>query len=668
MMRSFALLLIGFFIATTVSAQLTIKATGTGKTTGHIANLEINNESGLAQRFAMPEYFYIPSANGLQGYIVVNDALSDLIIQPGERLRLPLDNGYCTNIHRPPVPNGQDLPPFNTWITPGNAAPLPHPGDELLSGPGWVPAGEVLQGQVPTFPGTDITLPGRIDPDEEPSGAAPVLFEALRQITLTVDGLYATGEVPPTPFSGQPAKERETLIQQTFWIYSSLLNPSDEDYTVDDFAAQTWRQYTEVVGDTVNIAPEVRREVESGIQNFWNSFEAVGKKAKVLKEVKGQNATSVPVETCPCGHCEVQQPVRILDARTGELITGNTVPTYIDRIRLEPPVVSSDCPETCSGTNYVSVAHEIRYRSGRTYQGHNSFPVEFGISGPGELHLNSRYRCRCDGQTCGEGEQTRTIQFTESNDCCARIRNRTGGPLRFGFGNGTVTIDRYQLTIHVPPSPPETFLLSFNLEADFCNLNDDQIYAVLDRISSQRVSDQGVEESISVSDISLGGPVNSAEDRPFYSLLFSKKVNGREVMVSIILDEEACVFDIQVLYNGNIYEHAAPPYFTPSQLENMAQSLGTASNSQFWHRALGVLAQLFKAREYGRQREYSRAMSTFLNVMHQRVERVLRETHGSEQRAALNELLMLIVRAKNRSGFSHLDELLNKMIEVVNRI
>ncbi|RMH19485.1 MAG: hypothetical protein D6698_05660, partial [Gammaproteobacteria bacterium] len=656
------------FTATALNAQLTIKATGTGKTTGEIANLEISNESALAQRFAMPEYFYIPSANGHQGYIVVNDALSDLIIQPGERLRLPLDNGFCTNIHRPPVPDGQDLPPFNTWITPGNAAPLPHPGDELLSGPGWVPAGKVLQGQVPTFPGTEIALPGRIDPDEKPSGAAPVLFEALRRITLTVDDLYATGEVPPTPFADQPQKERETLIQQTFWIYSSLLNPSDEDYTVDDFAAQTWRQYTEVVGDTVNIAPEVRREVESGIQNFWNSFEAVGKKAKVLKEVKGQNATSVPVETCPCGHCEVQQPVRILDARTGELITGNTVPTYIDRIRLEPPVVSSDCPETCSGMNSVSVEHEIRYRSGRTYQGHNSFPVEFGISGPGELHLNSRFRCRCDGQTCGEGEQTRTIQFTESNDCCDRIRNRTGGPLRFGFGNGTVTIDRYRMTLHLPPSPPQTFNFDFNLEAVFCNLGDDQIYGLLDRISEQRQTGDQIRESISVTDISLGHPVDSGDGRPHYILSFSKQVNGEEVLVSISLDEASCVFDVQVLYDGELHEWAGPPYLSPSQMQRLAEQMALSNESGYWQRALLLLSHFARVRNYGRQREYSRAMSTFLDVMHRCLERMLRETHGSEQRAALNELRMLIVRAKTRSGFSHLDELLDKMIEVVNRL
>jgi hypothetical protein len=139
-------------------------------------------------------------------------------------------------------------------------------------------------------------------------------------------------------------------------------------------------------------------------------------------------------------------------------------------------------------------------------------------------------------------------------------------------------------------------------------------------------------------------------------------------MVSIILDEEACVFDIQVLYNGNIYEHAAPPYFTPSQLENMAQSMGVGTDPQFWYRAMGVLSQLYRAREYGRQQQYSRAMEAFLNLMQVGTNRLLQEPLQTEQRAALNELLMLIVRAKTGAGFSHLDELLNKMIEVVNRL
>lgn len=651
-----------------VFAQLSVVSTGTGNTTGLIGTLQISNNTDEPQRFRLPEYFYIPSANGFQGYIVVNDALSDLIIRPGEVVHWPLDNGFCTNIHRPPVPEGQALPPFNSWITPDNAAPLPQPGEELSSGSGWVPVEDVKPGLQPTYPGWSLTIPGRIDPDEVPSGAAPVLFEALRQIRNTVDELYANGEVPPTPFAGRPNKEREALIQQTFWLFSSLLNPSDEDYTRNNFAAQTWRQFIEARGDTAHIAPEARSNVENGIQDFWNSFEAIGTKAKVLKEVSGQETTAEPAETCACDFCEVQQPMKIFDARTGELITENSIPTYIDRIRLEPPVVSSNCPESCSGTNYVSVNYEIRYRSGMTYQGHTSFPVEFGISGPGELHLVSRYRCRCDGQTCGEDELVRTIQLTESNNCCERIRNRSNGQLRFGFGNGTVAINRNQVTIHVPPAAPETFRLSFNLEAVFCNLKDDEVFGLLESLANQSVSEQGVEEAISVSDLTLGGPTNADDGRPSYSLNFSKMVNGREVMVSIILDAEACVFDIQVLYDGNIYEHAAPPVLTPAQLENLAQSMGTESGQKFLNKALGVLTQLFKVREYGRQYEYSRAMEAYLNFLHVGVNRLLRQTHDPAARAALNELLVLVVQARTGSGFSRLDELLDGFIGVVNRM
>ncbi len=767
-------------------AQLSIQATGTGNTTGPIGKLDISNTSGEPQRFNMPEYFYIPSANGHQGYLVANDASAGLVIRPGERAQLPLNNGFCTDIHRPPVPDGQPLPPFNTWITPDHAAPLPQPGAELPSGRGWVPANDGQQDLLPAYPGSGVPVPGRIDPDEHPAVAAPVLFEALRRISTTVDELYATGEVPPTPFSGQPAKERETLIQQTFWIYSSLLNPSDEDYTIADFAAQTWRQYSELQGDTSSIAPEVRKEVEEGIQSFWNSFEAVGVKAKVLVksgltdvstppsvecsctfssfngivitrdgervdpgttlqpglyrfeasfttdcpegcasvingswaidyipenggavlqdfgqgatisfDVPGNGSLSVsfsggvscngtpcpsanngrhearvtlPAERCPCESCELLQPMRILNARTGEPITGNTVPTYIDRIRLEPPEVRSDCPESCSGTNYVIVEREIRYRDGRTYQGHTSVPVEFGISGSGELILNGQYTCHCDGKPCGQGELTRTIRFAESNNCCDLIRRRNNGQLQFGFDNGTVAIERNRLTINVPPSPPETFRLSFNLEAIFCNLNDDQIYAVLERISSQSVTDAGVEEAVSVSDISLGGPVDAGGGRPHYSLLFSKRVNGREVVVNIILDEEACVFDIQVLYNGRLYEHAGPPYLTPAQLQQMALNMGYGTDPNFWYRALVLISHLARVRQYGRQQPYSRAMEAFLNSLHTGTSRLLQDVTDQALRARVEALLLAIVNAKIHGGWNQLDELLDKMIPVVERM
>ena len=732
----------------------------------------------------MPPYFFIPSANGHQGYLVDNDGLSDVLVPAGMTVHLPLDNGYCTNIHRPPVPLDEDLPPFESWITPDVAGVPPSP-QELPADSAWVPADEVAGGLVPTFPGYTTPIPWRIDPDGHPAAAAGLLFEGLRKIITTVDELYAKEEVPPTPFSGTPAKERQTLIQQTFWLYSSLLNPADEDYRREDFAEQTWRQFMEVSGDSIYIAPEVRMEVEEGISSFWNSFEAVGVKAKVLSKTEGPtiqfepyncscsyarleeilitkdgepvvDATTLlpgnyeftakfrhdcpqecqaeiagswvvdylpsdggtvlqdfgqgsrfsfevpeegrltvmfrgelrcngrpcpapaetvpemrltlPVDACPCSQCRVVQPLRILNERTGEEISGNRIPTYIDRLRVEPPLVESNCPGECEPEHYAAVIETLRYRSGEEYIGWNSEPYEFSIYGPGTLSLKSHFWCHCDGDLCGQGERRRSVELVESNSCCDRIRRRNGGVLRFGFGNGTVTIRGHRLTLRVPPAAPETFHFDFNLEAVFCNLNDHQIVGVMERRLGQRLRGDHVWESMEFQDISLGHPVDSDLSRPHYILSFGKQHNGREIMVNISVDEASCVFDVQVLYRGRLYERAGPPYLTPAQLRSMASNMGYGTDPHAWYRAMMILSHLARARDYGRQEAYREALRTFLNRLQGMASR-LRQVRSSDRllRTQIDELLRAIDESRRR-GFSQLDELSDKMIPVVTGV
>lgn len=280
-------------------AQWHIAATGTGRTTGHIADLTLTNKGEEPRTFNFENYF-IPSDGKYQGYVVRSGDLPPVTVPPGGSVVVPLENGYCTDILLPPVPAGESLPPYNTWITPTTAGPPPRPGFEPVPGSGYTPvpggSGATLR---PTYPGTSTPLPYTIDVNQFPQTAAPLVFEVLDNITAAVDDMYSEGTVPRTPFAGNPEKEREALIQQTFWIYTSLLNPADDDYSKDDFAERTVNQFTETMGVEADEIPAATQEqLNQGISQFWDSFEAVGVQAKVLK--KNDPADTWPTLSINC--------------------------------------------------------------------------------------------------------------------------------------------------------------------------------------------------------------------------------------------------------------------------------------------------------------------------------------------------------------------------------
>ncbi len=73
-----------------------------------------------------------------------------------------------------------------------------------------------------TWPNTDIPFEGSINPELYPKPFSPVLVEALQNISKAFDQLKLAGHVR-TPFSAEPHKEREAVIQQTFWIYTARI-------------------------------------------------------------------------------------------------------------------------------------------------------------------------------------------------------------------------------------------------------------------------------------------------------------------------------------------------------------------------------------------------------------------------------------------------------------
>lgn len=249
---------------------LVCTAAGTGRTTGHIATLVLYNPTNQAVTTEVGPFF-IPSDGRHQPYVV--PSTTPVTVQPGSTVNVPLQ-GYCADIHTPPVPANGTMPPVKDWVSAGSL-----PADWTPStANGWKPAA----GSSALNPGTSTPLGHTIDLVKHPKEAAPVLLEALTRITTAYDGMKSGGIIS-TPFSGNPDKERESVIQQTLWIYAAELTGTD--YKIDDFSKNTVMQYEAATGLNYKKQPaETQNQVQGGVVDFWNTFQAVGNEAKVIKK------------------------------------------------------------------------------------------------------------------------------------------------------------------------------------------------------------------------------------------------------------------------------------------------------------------------------------------------------------------------------------------------
>jgi hypothetical protein len=302
-----------------------ITAKGTGRTTGHIADLIINNGTDQPVDIQLgpgskPNAFFIPSGGQYQPYIV--PALPSIPVPPGQTITFPVE-GFCIDIHRPPVPSGNGMPKPSEWlsiavlgsdnIVPGNLINIPTAGALPLND-----AIRILQNTqapihqtgtpvanidcirypttaLPTIPGTDIPITQPLIPDQQPGIVAPLLLDALNNISRTYDKLRKNNNIQ-TPFSGNPDKEREAVIQQTFWIYTSAL--SGDKYVKDDFRNNTIKQFEQSSGKPfAETPPQQQDRIDQGVDDFWESFNAVGVEAKVLNTPPAQaTPPTQPVE------------------------------------------------------------------------------------------------------------------------------------------------------------------------------------------------------------------------------------------------------------------------------------------------------------------------------------------------------------------------------------
>jgi len=315
-----------------------IKITGTGRTTGHIADLTVSNptKEPINVRIGNGEGFLIPSNGKEQPYIV--PSLPIIPIESGKSVTVPVI-GYCVDVRRPPVALNEPMPKIQNWVTIATAPPMPNIPAPSLSeikspketiaylisiptkiGLSLDEAKQTLQSlplpaaqqnwncpllrkfddrfPITVFPAAisaprtvllprvpddmqddEYLIPASINVDEMPALATPILLAAIHQITETVERIHNDEtRLIKTPFANNKPKEREAVIQQTFWIYSAGL--SGQPYTKKDFEANTIQQFAGTTGK--DLPQNQKDQIDKGVDDFWNTFSAVGVEAKIL--------------------------------------------------------------------------------------------------------------------------------------------------------------------------------------------------------------------------------------------------------------------------------------------------------------------------------------------------------------------------------------------------
>ncbi|MBK8954966.1 MAG: hypothetical protein IPM34_05335 [Saprospiraceae bacterium] len=305
--------------------NLKIKPTGTGQTTGHIADLEIHNNSPFSVDI-LPQTFYIRSWGKYQSYI--GRIIVIVTIPPGSTITIPV-YGYCANVRTPPVGSGEPMPPVSEWIPvgdldipkkTGNGVPvtindrIPLPSFTTATIPSittsgiFIPKSTEQDSVFITWPGTDIPVNGFITSESKPEVIAPVLVSALEFTENAATIVISSGEYK-NPFESDPSLNYSSSVQQTFWRFTSAF--SGDEYKEQEFAENVYSQFETNTQTSVSSLPDdQKKELDKGIKQFWTTYTAIGLKAKVLK-VKPEDQEP-PVEISEkTGGCEGAMDLKI---------------------------------------------------------------------------------------------------------------------------------------------------------------------------------------------------------------------------------------------------------------------------------------------------------------------------------------------------------------------
>lgn len=740
--------------------ELVFNPVGTGNTTGDVAFLTIFNPSDKAVNGTIGPFF-IPGDALYQAYIIPASIKID--IQAFDSVQVSLQ-GWCADISKPPVPEGKLMPPFHSWIS--------IKDDNEIS---------------------NLDSSFYINPVQNPELIAPYYLKAIKEISMAYDSLKLMDSVK-TPFNDFADKEREAVIQQTFWIYTSYI--LGEPYTINDFRERTYSQFEENSNGKVQTLPAQQKEtLDKGIADFWVTFEAVGEKAKIVPKttatsapedyqptvecncsysslvsikvtkdgesisnyetvepglyrfeaimahdcpeaceavisgnwiidfipekgavlqtfgkesfleyqvpgngtlkIKFANAQvicngkpcpytdegtanpnqlsiTLPVQDCGCTICEVVEPMKIINMATNTEVSQDSIPWTYNKFKLIPPLIKSNCPDNCSPALFSSISYDMRYKKGGSnypnYEVYYTHPIDIEISGAGELIVTSDYSCGCKGIDCGTYSIVKKLNLTESNKCCDRIRSQNNGQLKFKFKGGSVVIEGNRMNLYMGDgwTPQESITFDFNLEALFCNLEEDQIIAELQLASTSRIRNGVTTKTFFASDI-LISRYTAPEGSSSYDLNFSREINGKEVQMNFSIDKESCVYDVQVIYSDKVYETSGPPYLTPKEIKDRSFSLHSSpKNNLMWAKALVIVGHLMRAREYNRTAEYKDAFFAMLTVLDNIVNEEINKTENQSLKNDLRDLSQTIKDCKRTRDFEKLDDIQRKLIQILD--
>ncbi|MCB9284180.1 MAG: hypothetical protein H6563_08925 [Lewinellaceae bacterium] len=288
MKSSFYLCTLFLFLSLALPAQsrfpsahpgLEARATGTGRTTGHVITLTLLNTTGEEMDTEIGP-LVIPSEGEYQGY-VINDVYPVTIPAFGYVV-LPVD-GYCTDYSKLELPAGSMVFNSENWVEVD--APFSVHGPEVnLVAMGFEPYSIMDETEmVLTYPGTNITFSYRVDIDEYLLRTGTLLVDAVNRIESAYDRWIET-EHTNTVLEVMEAREmRNTVVQHVFWYYTSILR--GEPYN-REYLTEVVTQETELVVNTSsqNYTQAAITQVQEETQNVWDVLVLIGSDAKILKE------------------------------------------------------------------------------------------------------------------------------------------------------------------------------------------------------------------------------------------------------------------------------------------------------------------------------------------------------------------------------------------------
>lgn len=265
------------FLLPGVSEGIVYSAFGTGRTTGHVVTLNVLNVSTSEREVQIGPYL-IPSADTTQGYMIPDG--HNVRILPGQTIQLALE-GYCTNPFLPPVREAGHLRKFRDWVE-ADRSIVVRPGMNLTIFKGYEKKPDLHGDSLYLlYPGTEHMFEYKIDIDVYPQTSAALVKVIIDSIESAYSRMESENRIR-TPFHSDPEKQKETVIQQSFWIAVSLLR--GHQYTFEQLRANLIRQYEKNMGRPYDEFSEaLKRDLDRGLATFWSTFVQVGEQAAVLK-------------------------------------------------------------------------------------------------------------------------------------------------------------------------------------------------------------------------------------------------------------------------------------------------------------------------------------------------------------------------------------------------